>query len=71
LFKGLKTGIAPWKGKKFSKEHKAKLSRAKIGKITWNKGLTGKNSHMYGKAMPHKGKTWIINPDTGKRQWID
>ena len=38
---------------------------------TWNKGLTGNKSHMKGKSMAHKGKTWKINPETGKRKWID
>jgi HNH endonuclease/NUMOD3 motif-containing protein len=69
--KGIKTGISYWKGKKFSKEHKAKLSKAKKGKSTWNKGLKGQMSHMFGKQMAHKGKKWIIDPETGKRKWID
>ena len=57
------------KGIKFTEEHKAKLSAAKKGKISWNKGITGKQSHMYGKSMNHAGKTWKIDPETKKRIW--
>lgn len=75
-------GITPWnkglkgvsggtkKGTKFTEEHKAKLSKAKIGKSSWNKGLKGKNSHMTGKIMTHKGKAWVIDKETGKRKWV-
>lgn len=63
--------VSPWKGKKFSEEHKAKLSLRKIGKSTWNKGITGEKSHTFGKKMKHRGKTWIIDSETGKRKWID
>ena len=31
-----------WKGKKFSEEHKKKLSKSHKGKIPWNKGLKNK-----------------------------
>ena len=82
--KGIKTGrVCPWKGTKgvsiggpkkgtkLTEEHKEKLRLAKIGKSTWNKGLTGEKSHTFGKSMSHKGKKWILDPDTGKRKWID
>lgn len=36
-------------GKHHSEETKKKTSESKKGKPSWNKGMTGKNSHMYGK----------------------
>ena len=68
------------RGKKHphSEEHRKKISEAMKGK------QTGENNHMYGKHHSeetrkkmsdtlkgvHKGKHWIINPETGKRMWI-
>lgn len=69
--KGKKTGVGGPKGQKFTAEHCDKLSKLKLGKKSWNKGLTGEKSHTFGKKMPHKGKTWIIDSYTGKRKWID
>jgi hypothetical protein len=74
------------KGKKFTDEHKKKLSEAKIGKAPWNKGVKTKgiiaaNSPWLGKKLSeqhkenmrksgNKGKSWIIDSETGKRKWI-
>ena len=46
--------VSHWKGKKrgaFSEEHKKKISEAKKGCVTWNKGLKMEYS------SPQKGKT--------------
>lgn len=67
--KGISTGMP--KGSKFTVEHRDKLSARKLGKTTWNKGLKGDLSHMKGRKMPFKGKTWKIDPTTEKRCWID
>lgn len=69
--KGIKTGIGGPKGQKFSDEHKAKLSAAKKGKPSWNVGIPMKEEtkDIFRKRI--KGKTWIIDPETSKRKWID
>ncbi len=64
------------KGKKFSKEHKAKLSKARIGiKLSDSHKLALKNAKtdkiIQENKIRLKGKKWIIDPDTGKRKWID
>ena len=69
--KGKKTGLAPWKGKKFSKEHKDKLSKAKKNCHPWNIGIPMKASTKKIQSQQRKGKKWIIDPLTGKRKWID
>lgn len=78
--------IGDWaKGKKFTNEHKAKLSAAKIGYVPWNKdkkglqvsamkGKKGKSlteEHKLANSLRTKGKKWIIDPETNKRKWID
>lgn len=67
--KGVSKGMP--KGTKFTEEHKAKLSAMKRGTMTWNKGLKGELSHMTGRQMPHRGKSWIVDPISGKRKYID
>ena len=69
--KGLKIGTK--KGTKFTEEHKKKLSEAKLGKKTWNTGKIGWMSDKIAKANKErcKGKTWVIDPLTNKRKWID
>lgn len=72
------------KGKKLSAEHRRKLSEAKIGKDPWNKekkgipspkkGLPGKKHTKESKTKISaftKGRSWIIDEDSGKRKWID
>ncbi len=74
------------KGKKFTDEHKKKLSDAHKGKDTWNKGKTmtpeyshalsisriGKPSKKKGKSYGFKGKKgWVLNEITGKRDYYD
>lgn len=45
-------GKPSWnKGKKFTEEHKKKLSLAKIGKPSWNKGLVGSQT-AWNKGVP-------------------
>ena len=78
--------IVAWnKGKKLSDDHKRKLVDAKIGHIPWNKGLKGSQvAWNKGREMPKyseerknkigeftRGRSWIIDPETGKRKWID
>ena len=76
--KGIKSGIIPWNkgltyklskpnknlGKKHSEEHKEKIRQ---GMIAANKN----KEYMNAKKLRYKEKKWIINEDTGKRQWID
>lgn len=48
----------PWlKGRKFSEEHRKKLSEAKKGKTSWNRGIPmwWTPSRMKGKVSPFKG----------------
>lgn len=82
----IKPAVAWNKGRKLSEKHKKKLSDAKIGYIPWNKGIKTKgiipaNSPWLGKKLSeqhkenmrksgNKGKTWVIDPKTGKRKWI-
>lgn len=70
--KGLKTGIGGTKkGTKFTEEHKEKLSAAKKGKPSWNVGIPMREEtkDIFRKRI--KGKSWIVDPDTGKRKWVD
>ena len=48
------------------------MSESSKGQVAWNKGKTcpqlrGDNNG----GKKYKGKTWIIDEDTGKRIWID
>ena len=78
--------IGEWsKGRKYSDDHKQKLSDAHKGQIAWNKGLKGvQSSTRKGtKQAPRteevkkkigdatRGRSWVISPETGKRMWID
>ena len=49
-------------GYSFNKESKKKMSLKKQGKTSWNKGLTGENSHTYGKTWK-----WSSPPS---EEWI-
>lgn len=66
-----------------SEESRQKMSKAKIGHVPWNKGKKGiysettlrkmsesRMGRLPGNAGQLVGKTWKINPNTGKRQWI-
>lgn len=67
--KGIKGGTK--KGTKFSKEHKDKLSKAKINRKPWNVGIAMKEETKEIFRKKFKGKKWEINILTGKRKWID
>jgi len=70
--KGLKgVGGGPPKGIKFTEEHKEKLKKAKTGYISWNKNIPMKESTKEMFRKKFKDKKWKINPETGKRIWID
>jgi len=61
------------KGKKFSIEHKKKLSIAKIGSIPWNKGIKlpkekkGVNHPLYGKKQSIEHRSKLSKAQTGKK----
>lgn len=78
--------LGDWcRGKKLTETHKQKLREAKIGNIPWNKGLKGvqASTRKGTKQAPRteevklkignatRGRSWIINPETGKRIWVD
>ena len=69
--KGLKTGVGGPKGKEFTEQHKLKLRIQKLGKSSWNKGVPMSDETKVKQRLIHKGKKWIINPETGKRMWVD
>lgn len=49
----------PMKGKKFSKEHREKLSEAKKNYVPWNKGKTGYMSNEARKRLSDKGRKLV------------
>ena len=56
----------------YSEESLNRMSESSKGQVAWNKGkicpqLSG--DHNGGKKC--KGKTWIVDKETGKRIWID
>lgn len=53
-------------GKKASAELLLKLSISHLGQKAWNKGMKYKREN--GSSL--KGRTWKINENTGKREWI-
>lgn len=74
--KGKKTGVGGMKGRKFTEAHKLKLRLKKLGvKLTeeHREKLRNCKSEESVKAnrVRCKGKTWITNPETGKRIWIE
>lgn len=70
--KGLKGLNIGWvKGKEFSPAHLKKLSQARRGRAPWNKGLKMRTSTKDLQRKLYEGKTWIIDPETKKRIWID
>ena len=59
-------GSIPWsKGKKFTKEHRDKLSKARMGKEPWNKGMKNGMSDEGKKSMIAK-KTGMTSKKKGK-----
>jgi len=69
--KGKKTGVGGPKGHKFTEEHRLKLRLMKINKSSWNKGIPMREDTKIKQSLLHKGKTWIIDPVTNKRIWIN
>lgn len=69
--KGLKTGVGGPKGTKFTEQHKLKLSLHKKNKPSWNKGIPMKEETKEIFRIKFKNKSWIIDPETGKRKWIE
>lgn len=70
--KGIGTGMK--KGIKFTDEHKKKLSDAKKGKhLSEEHKISLKNckteKSIEENKLRFKGRSWIINSETGKRQW--
>ena len=70
---GIKVGTK--KGVKFTEEHKKKLSDAKIGRklsIEHKEKLKkAKTKEALEKnKLRFKGRSWIIDPETGKRKWV-
>lgn len=69
--KGIKTGINTWKGKKFSKEHRKKLSFAKKGKklSKEHKANIGKANSvsMIGRRLSEKTKKKISESHSGEK----
>ena len=53
-------------GLKFSEEHKAKLSKARIGKIAWNKGKVGLPSYTKGYICSEETKAKLRLVNLGK-----
>lgn len=73
---GIKTGRSFWKGKKFTEEHRKNLSAGKKGFIFTDqhrKKLRDAQTpeRLLANSLRLKGRTWRINPDTGKRVWFD
>jgi hypothetical protein len=74
---GIKTGRGHWSGKKFSDEHKKNMSLSRIGKPVseeHRRKLSEKSripENMEANKLRYKGRTWKIDPETGKRVWID
>jgi hypothetical protein len=68
-----------WKGKKHSEESKAKMSKAKKGKPTWNKGKSfdymtkeerkARFGHNKGKSLPHSEETKRKMSEAAKKRW--
>jgi hypothetical protein len=53
------TGLNPFKDKKrppFSKLHRARIGKAQIGRIPWNKGIIGYSTKKKGKKYPHTSR---------------
>lgn len=59
-----RNGVSPLKGRKVSEEHRQKL-KAILQEVSQRPEVKKANS------LRTKGKKWIIDPDTGKRKWID
>jgi hypothetical protein len=74
--KGLKTGVGGPRGIKVTDEHKKKISQANKGKV-WTeeqrkKLRQGKTSeYLEQNKLRYKGRSWKINIETGKREWVD
>lgn len=74
---GTKTGWSYWTGKKFSDDHRKNMSLSRIGKPVsqeHRRKLSEKNrlpEIMEANKLRYKGRTWKIDPETGKRVWID
>jgi hypothetical protein len=66
---GLKIGTK--KGTKFSDEHRANISKAKMGSVPGNKGIPMSDEEKARQSAMKKGKKWRLDPETGKRQWYD
>lgn len=58
---GFKKGVATWKGKKHTEESKKKMSLAKKGKPTWNKGTAKFDAKAYNKEWRKTHKEWLSN----------
>ena len=61
-----------WKGKKFSKEHKQKLSETHKGLNNWSKGIkrpefSGKRHPMWGKSHTDKVKKYLSKIKSGRK----
>ncbi len=78
--------IGDWsKGRVISDKHRENLSESHKGQVAWNKGLKGvQSSTRKGTKQPprseevkkkigdaNRGRSWKINPETGKRMWVD
>lgn len=73
--KGIKTGVGGPKGRKFTEEHRLKLRIKKLDFIFTDEhrkklreSKTPENIEK--NKLRYKGRSWTIDPETGKRKWI-